>query len=109
MERNYVKASTAIKSLKNGQVSLLLTPQVKITLKAGIENRMEDLNNSDLVRLEILSEVYQKLEDDTKRVKVTRPEFICLFERELISKIPEHLQALIYATLNPKGKRIILQ
>ena len=103
------KNSSGIRTLKGGKVSIQITEKVKTILLSAIEFRIAHLENIDELRTVILKEIWIKLNEAKNRLKLLRHEFVCLFEKEMIELIPEHLQVLIIATVNPDFRVIELK
>ena len=95
------KRTNNIRTLKGGKVVIKLTKPVRTILQSAIWWRLTHLGDTDELRSTILKEIQKQLQTDTERLKLLNYEYLCLFEDELVNEIPDTLQALIFATINP--------
>lgn len=92
--------------MKGGSVSLKMTAQVKRVLQIAIQFRLSILEDTDELRSMMLKEIGNRLNAEMTRLKLSKYEYTCLFEKELIDLIPDQYQALLFATINPELKPI---
>lgn len=103
------KSQRNLKSLKGGKVSIKLTEKVKETLKDVVEFRIKTLSGVDDLRVIILGEIYKKLTICNGRIKLSKHEFFCLFEKSAFNDIPETVKTFVFASINPDLKPIELK
>lgn len=86
-----------IKALKSGKVSVTIPENMVQTFKSLTEFKLFEHRGQDDLRAEIFSDIRAKIQDNPNRIKLSKIEFICLFEKQSFQGIPESVQALFYS------------